>query len=69
MRSQFETKDHLLQRVLELRCREEILQRWLASEVLTDGLQQSLRAMLGEVVEQLRAIGVVPEGKFDGTVD
>ena len=60
--------DLLLQRVIELRCRQEILQRWLASEVLTGGLQQSLRAMLCEVEEQLRGLSIVP-GKFDDTLD
>ena len=47
----------LLRRVIELRCRQEILQRWLSSEVLTDGLQQSLNTMLDEIVEQLRTLG------------
>ncbi|MFZ1135489.1 MAG: hypothetical protein WAN69_11100 [Candidatus Korobacteraceae bacterium] len=41
---------------MQLRCRQEILERWLASQVLTDGLQQGLRAMLAEVEEQLRTV-------------
>ena len=41
---------------MELRCRREILERWLASQVLTDNLQQSLRTMLSEVEDQLRAL-------------
>ncbi len=42
--------------LMQLRCRQEILERWLASQVLTDGLQQGLRAMLAEVEEQLRTV-------------
>jgi len=38
---------------MQLRCRQEILERWLASQILPGGLQQSLRAMLAEVEEQL----------------
>ena len=53
---------------MQLRCRQEILERWLASEVLTDGLQQSLRAMLGEVKEQLGMMGSVTATK-DFTLD
>jgi hypothetical protein len=45
-----------LTRLMELRCRQEILQRWLASEVLTQNLQQSLRIMLVDVEEQLGRI-------------
>jgi hypothetical protein len=60
--------ENLLQRVMELQCRREILQRWLASEVLTNGLEQSLHTMLGEVEEQLRALSARP-GTFDGTLD
>jgi hypothetical protein len=56
------------QQVMELRCRQEILQRWLASEVLTDGLQQSLRAMLGEVEERLRAMSIASD-QFNHTLD
>jgi hypothetical protein len=48
-----------LQRLMELRSRKEILERWLASEVLIEGLQQSLRGMLREVEEQLRTIAAV----------
>jgi hypothetical protein len=42
--------------LMQLRSRQEILERWLASQVLTDGLQQGLRAMLAGVEEQLRAV-------------
>jgi len=42
--------------LMQLRCRQEILERWLASQVLPNGLQQSLRAMLAEVEEQLRVL-------------
>jgi hypothetical protein len=48
--------EHRLQRVIELRCRQEILQRWLAGDLLTDALRPSLRAMLHEVEEQLEAV-------------
>jgi hypothetical protein len=41
---------------MELQCRQEILRRWLASEVLAEGSQQSLSTMLGEVEEELRAL-------------
>jgi hypothetical protein len=44
------------QALMELRCKREVLERWLASQVLPDGLQQSLRTMLGEVEEQLRLL-------------
>ena len=48
-----------LHALMQLRCRQEILQRWLASEVLPAGLQQGLRAMLAEVEEQLRALSSI----------
>jgi hypothetical protein len=48
--------DRTLEQMIELRCRREILQRWLASEVLPDNLQQGLRAMLGEVEQQMQAV-------------
>ncbi len=41
---------------MQLRCRQEVLERWLASQVLPDGLQQSLYAMLAEVREQLSVL-------------
>jgi hypothetical protein len=44
------------QALMQLRCRHEILQRWLASEVLTTGLRQSLQAMLREVEDQLQSL-------------
>jgi hypothetical protein len=44
------------QALTQLRCRHEILERWLASEVLPTGLQQSLQAMLREVEDQLRSL-------------
>jgi hypothetical protein len=37
------------QALMELRCKREVLERWLASHVLPEGLEQSLRTMLGEV--------------------
>ena len=43
-----------LHALMQLRCRQEILERWLASQILPGGLQQSLRTMLAEVEEQLR---------------
>jgi len=43
-----------LHALMQLRCRQEILERWLASQILPNGLQQSLRTMLAEVEEQLR---------------
>jgi len=47
------------QALMELRCRQEILERWQASHVLTDNLQHSLRTMLSEVEDQLRALASV----------
>jgi hypothetical protein len=44
------------QALMELRCKREVLERWLASQVLPETVQQSLRAMLGEVEEQLRLL-------------
>jgi hypothetical protein len=44
------------QALMEMRCRQEVLERWLASQVLTDNLQQSLRTMLSEVEDQLRSL-------------
>jgi hypothetical protein len=44
------------QALMQLRCRQEILERWLASEVLTTGLRQSLQAMLREVEDQLQSL-------------
>jgi len=43
-----------LHALMQLRCRQEILERWLASQIIPNGLQQGLRAMLTEVEEQLR---------------
>ncbi len=40
--------------LMQLRCRQEVLERWLASQVLPAGLQQGLYAMLAEVREQLK---------------
>ena len=42
-----------LHALMQLRCRQEILERWLASEVLPAGIEQSLRAMLDEVQDRL----------------
>ncbi len=41
------------QALIELRCRREVIERWLASPLLPDDLQQSLRSMLREVDDQL----------------
>lgn len=51
-----ETSAETLQALTQLRCRQEILERWLASRVLPDGLEQGLRASLAEVEEQLRSL-------------
>ena len=45
-----------VQAIMQLRCRQEVLERWLASQVLPAGLHQSLYAMLVEVTEQLNAL-------------
>ena len=42
------------QTLMELRCRREVLERWIASQVLPDGLQHSLQTMLIEVEDQIR---------------
>ena len=42
--------------LMELRCRREVLERWLASQVLTENLQHSLRTMLSEVEDQLHSL-------------
>jgi hypothetical protein len=44
------------QTLMELRCRREVLERWLATQVLLGDLEQSLRAMLGEVDVQLKLL-------------
>jgi hypothetical protein len=44
------------QTLIALRCRREIIERWLASQVLPDGLRQSLHAMLREVEDQLQLV-------------
>ena len=44
------------QALMELRCRREVLERWLANQVLTENLQQSLRTILSEVEDQLRSL-------------
>ena len=46
----------VLNALMQLQCRREILERWLASDVLPAGLQQSLQTMLAEVEEQLGAL-------------
>jgi hypothetical protein len=51
-----ETSAETLQELTQLRCRQEILERWLASQVLPDGLEQGLRASLAEVEEQLKTL-------------
>ena len=42
--------------LMQLRCRQEVLERWLASQVLPDSLREGLRGMLAEVEEQMRTI-------------
>jgi hypothetical protein len=44
------------QALMELPCRREIFERWLTSQVLPEGLPQSLHDMLREVEEQLRSL-------------
>ena len=44
------------QALVELRCRQEVLERWLASQVLPGYLRYGLHAMLGEVEEQLQSL-------------
>lgn len=41
------------QELVELRCQREAIDRWLASCLLPDGLDQDLYAMLREINEQL----------------
>ena len=45
--------DETWQTLIALRCRQEIIERWLASQILPDGLRQILHAMLREVEDQL----------------
>jgi hypothetical protein len=42
--------------LMELRCRQEVIERWLASGLLADDLQRSLQSMLGEVQDQVRLL-------------
>jgi len=44
------------QALMELRCRQEIIERWLASQSVSSGLEQSLRGMLHEVQDQLHVL-------------
>ncbi len=44
------------QALMELRCRREVIERWLASRVLPDDQQQSLRGMLREIEDQLQVL-------------
>jgi hypothetical protein len=44
------------QALMELRCRQEVIGRWLSSCLIPGDLQQSLQAMLGEVEDQLRLL-------------
>jgi hypothetical protein len=41
------------QALLELRCRREIVERWLANASLSDELQHSLQAVLSEIENQI----------------
>lgn len=51
-----EKSAEIWQTLMQLRGRQEILERWLASEVLPNGLRQSLQTMLREVQDQLRIL-------------
>jgi len=42
--------------LMELRCRQEVIERWPASSLLADDLQRSLQLMLGEVQDQVRLL-------------
>ncbi len=42
--------------LIELRCRCEIIERWLASQSLSSGLRQSMQAMLHECEDQLQSL-------------
>ena len=44
------------QLLVELRTRQEVLERWIASQTLSPGLQQGLRGMLNEVEDQLQLL-------------
>ena len=44
------------QTLTALRCRREIIERWLASQILPDSLRQILHAMLREVEDQLQLL-------------
>jgi hypothetical protein len=45
---------------MELRCQREVIQRWLSSDVLPDGVRVGLRSMLAEVEEQLTLLTNAP---------
>ena len=45
-----------LHALMELRCRQEVIERWLVNQELPEGLRQSLRATLAEVEEQLKVL-------------
>lgn len=53
-----EKSAEIWQTLMQLRGRQEILERWLASEVLPNGLRQSLQTMLREVQDQLRILTI-----------
>jgi len=44
------------QTLMELRCRREVLERWLASQTLPNDLEQGLQAMLCEVEDQIQTL-------------
>jgi hypothetical protein len=44
------------QQLMELRCQREVIERWLASCSLPDGLQQYLYATLREIDDQLEML-------------
>ena len=44
------------QKLTELRCQREIVERWLACRSLPEDLRQSLEAMLHEVEDQLETL-------------
>ncbi len=44
------------QALMELRCRREIIERWLAGGSLSDNVRQSLQTMLADVDDQVRLL-------------
>jgi hypothetical protein len=44
------------QQLIELRCRRQIIEGWLASSALSDDVKQNLRLKASEVDDQLQAM-------------